>query len=465
MKPRWLALVLATVLLALSGCKLEDHFRERLHLSGDADEEQVEDKEEPEGDREAALACYLIEQSFAADLEPSTSTAESAYVDLNFIEWCLANLMRDDLENFVGNAAAWQADEDDPVITATSFSGRATRPYPAHGARLELNVVPPEGSLPFARKIHFADWEGENGTCSLEMRVYQQDIGETGKRPLLYLHGGGWRNRTTTMTAAEVLVSHLVKSHVVFMPSYPLNRDRDGPEACRNAPFEEILGSVQTAFDWVQQNMDVFGVNQGMAIDVMGHSAGGQMSAWLATQNPTSVGRFVNFYGPTEFAAFIDEAKTGGKYADEYEYSRRTIAYLFGADDINELERPYDALIMQNSLSEIVAEQGPGAVPPFLTVQGNEDTTVPVEQALISCNAIGGEASAEDGSYPCGNNGSRVVIIEGAGHNLDRRCASGVFPDETESDDDFENYCPTEPSRKKEVRAAVESAYEWLRAQ
>lgn len=443
----------AILLFALAACQLEEDLKEHFEIETD-DYSDID---------EATLSCTELEFRLAINLPRSAKTAANEYDDMTFVEWCRDNIMRDDLENYVGNAAAWEADENNPQVTATSFSGRATRPYPAHGARLDLHVLRAKGTLPFARKVHYADWEGPKGTCALEMRIYQQDIGATGKKALLYLHGGGWRNRTTTLTAAEVLTSHLVDSHVVFMPAYPLNRDKDGPEECRHATFEEISALAQRAFEWVQQHRTTFGASAGTRIDLMGHSAGGQLAAWLATQNAAEVGKFVNFYGPTEFANFIDEAQPGGAYAEGFEFAKRTIAYLFGVASISELKRPYDELIMQNSLSEIVAAEGTGAVPPFLTVQGSADTTVPVEQAVISCNAIGGNASTAGADYSCGS-GSRAIIVEGAHHNLDRRCVSGVFPARLEdaAENAFETYCPTAAANPTQVRLAVQAAYDWI---
>lgn len=409
-------------------------------------------------------ACVLIEETLTVELSRSTQTPASAYDDLSFHEWCERNIRREDLENFVGNAAAWEATEADRMIAATSPSGRATRPTLAQGVRLDLYVLEPEGPIPFVRKIHFADWQGPRGTCALEMRVYQRDLDATGKKPLLYLHGGGWRNRTTTMTAAEVLVSHLVDSHVVFMPAYPLNRDKDGPNECRLASFDDILASVQQAFDWVNEHMSVFGVNEGAPIDLMGHSAGGQLATWLGTQNRARTGRVLNFYGPVEFAHFIDEAKTGGMYANGYEYARRTVAYLFGVDSVDALERPYPEAVMENSLSEIVAERGVGAVPPYMMLLGNADTTVPIEQVLRACEALGGAPSASGGDFACGS-GNRAIILDGADHNFDRRCVKGAFPEVLEEhvDNPLARYCPAANADPAKVRGAVRAAYAWLR--
>lgn len=408
------------------------------------------------------LACAAMESLLAVDLAPSANTPASEYAPLTFIDWCMKNVVADDREEIIGNANAWQADAVDPQVIGTSPFGRATRPTLAQGARLDIHVLEPAGSLPFVQRIHFANREGPAGTCALEMRVYQQDIGASGKKPLLYFHGGGWRNRSTTLTAAEILTSHLVRDHVVFMPAYPLHDDKDGPAACRHATFTEILASAQQAFDWVLAHKDVFGATGSASVDVMGHSAGGQLAAYIATQNRARIGKLVNFYGPVEFADFIDEVD--GRYADTFPQSHRLMASLLQVEDLAALERPYADVVMQNSLSEIITAGRAGDVPPFFMVQGNADETVPVEQALLACNALGGTATAAGGMFDCPND-SHVAIIDGAGHNLDRRC---LYDDWslTQSADAarlMDSICPTGNASQAEILAATAAAFEWLR--
>lgn len=446
----------ATAPLLLSACMTEEMTAEIIETNGDnpqgGNQQVVED-----------LSCAAIQLALVEDLAVSENTAENLYEATTFSEWCEQNITNPDLHQFVGNADAWQADETDPQVTATSFSGRATRPSLAQGARLDLHVLEPEGTIPFVRKIHFADWEGPNGSCALEMRVYQQDVGATGKKPLLYFHGGGWKHRSTTMTAAEVITRHLVKGHVVFMPAYPLHQDKDGPIECQQADFEEILASGQQAFDWVVANKDVFGATGAARIDVMGHSAGGQLAAYIATQNIDRVGKLVNFYGPVEFANFIDESRAGGAYETDYEGSRELLASILNVNSLEQLARPYDDIVTANSLSEIIAREGAGAVPPFFMVQGNADKTVPVTQALLPCNALGGDANSVGGIFECGS-GSHLAILDDAGHNLDRRCAGGAWPRDDEADimNAMKGICPTAGGADEAVRTAVRTAFDWL---
>lgn len=442
--------------LLLSACITEEMTATIIETNGDnqqgGNQQVVED-----------LSCAAIQLALVEDLAVSENTAENLYEATTFAEWCELNITNPDLQQFVGNADAWQADESDPQITATSFSGRATRPSLAQGTRLDLHVLEPEGTIPFVRKIHFADWEGPNGNCALEMRVYQQDIGATGKKPLLYFHGGGWKHRSTTMTAAEVITRHLVEGHVVFMPAYPLHQEKDGPTECQGADFEEILASAQQAFEWVVSNKDVFGATGAMKVDVMGHSAGGQLAAYVATQNIDRIGKLVNFYGPVEFADFIDESHTDGRYEDDFEGSRKLLASILQVNDLAELERPYDDTVTANSLSEIIKRDSAGATPPFFMVHGNADETVPVMQALLACNAIGGNANSDGGIFDCGN-GSQVAILDNAGHNLDRRCAGGAWPRDDEEDiqDIMEGICPTAGGADEAARTAVRTAFDWL---
>src|SRR5690606_35905416 len=175
--------------------------------------------------------------------------------------------------------------------------------------------------------------------------------------------------------------------------------------------------------------------------------------------------KLLNFYGPVEFAHFVDESDAGGLYEDTFTDDKALLAELLGASSLAGLERPYDDVVMQNSLAEIIKAQGAGAVPPFFMVQGNTDTTVPVEQALQACNALGGSATTAGGRYDCPG-GSHVAIIEGAGHNLDRRCIGGSMTQDDAFDEDTQQLldavCPTGDIDHDAVREAVAAAFEWL---
>src|SRR5690606_32503520 len=136
---------------------------------------------------------------------------------------------------------------------------------------------------------------------------------------------------------------------------------------------------------------------------------------------------------------------------------------LLEVDDLAVLERPYPDVVIENSLSEIIAQEGAGAVPPFFMVQGNADETVPAEQAIRACNAIGGNASTAGGVYDCGND-SFVAMVDGAGHNLDRRCAGGEWPGEelAHPDELMDTVCPSDETRERASREAAAAAFEWL---
>lgn len=454
----------ASCLLVLTGC-ISEEYKAELVEEPDRQGTAVGDNEDDSDndDLEDELSCAAIELALAADLPVSEATARNLYEPLTFAEWCRQNIVDDGREDFVGNARAWKADETDVQVTSASFSGRATRPTLAQGVRLDLHVLEPQGTIPFIRKIHFADWEGPHGTCALEMRIYQADIGETGKKPLLYFHGGGWKHRTTTMTAAEVPTRYLVENHVVFMPAYPLHLAKDGPQECRHAAFNDILAAAQQAFEWVVVNKDAFGATGAEQIDLMGHSAGAQLAAYIGTANRDRTGKLVSFYGPTEFADFIDEARPGGRYAETFNSSRALLASLLEVDVLEDLQRPYSNIVMENSLSESIARQGAGAAPPFFMIQGNADQTVPVRQALLACNALGGNALEEGGVYSCGSE-SRVAILDNAGHNLDRRCAGGEWPGSDSNDPEamMETVCPDAEGTDEAVAEAVRAAFDWV---
>lgn len=63
---------------------------------------------------------------------------------------------------------------------------------------------------------------------------------------------------------------------------------------------------------------------------------------------------------------------------------------------------------------------------PIYMVHGNQDDVVPVQQSIGLCNAMGGAAGTAGGSYSCGSNGSKLLVVDQAPHMLDL-CISNVI--------------------------------------
>lgn len=274
------------------------------------------------------------------------------------------------------------------------------------------------------------------GRCDLTMRIYKKSPAETGLKPVLALHGGGWQLRGTPFVGFESEMSHLTeRGFVVFVPFYRLVRPKSTVHECRKADWTELVADVSNALDWVKENGARYGA-QADKVAVLGGSAGAHLGAWLTVNRKEDISKSVLFYPPTDFRAFIEKARN----TEDELIGERIMAHYLGILDLETIPLDHPSVVA-NSFPHVI-EQNPSDYPPVTLIHGNADTLVPSNQSVRLCNAYNGDVengpAKDDGgtpsegtfskSYRCGESSHLHLVAEG-GHSLDActplSCAAG----------------------------------------
>ncbi len=271
----------------------------------------------------------------------------------------------------LGDANLWTPTSEVGGLDASDWA------FP-YGSRLHITLISKkQNQQPLMRRLKYKSVNG----CGLEMRVYSRNPNLQGQKPMLAIHGGSWKYRRLGFSALESEISMFTqRGYMVFTPFYRLSGDHDGPQACRNATWQQIISDVQDAFDWVDQNAYLLGAHQGEKITLFGQSAGGHLSSWLLTYNQSRVEKGLIFYPPTDLKRFVDQVEHDPAYAKFKE--RISIVEGF----LNKMETTpaqYQQALEQNSFPQHITSSSP----PVFLVHGDEDTVVPADQSQQLCNA------------------------------------------------------------------------------
>ncbi len=204
---------------------------------------------------------------------------------------------------------------------------------------------------------------------------------------VLMFHGGGW-TRTDKSTMSSFYNRFLAHGFIVCNVEYRM-ANQDG--AIAPAAVEDAL----TAAKWFWDHADHYGVDKTRYI-VAGASAGGHLALMVGMCTPDAhlgptcpqdykIAAIVNGYGPTDVA---DLLRRGTSWAKQW--------LPPGTPD-------RDALAKRLSPMTYVRKD----VPPLLTVQGSNDTTVPVIQNETMIKAL--QAAGAD---------AEMHLAEGAKHGF-----------------------------------------------
>jgi acetyl esterase/lipase len=259
-----------------------------------------------------------------------------------------------------GGASGGSSDVAPPVQDATSRSPIAPAPS---GYKVEGNVI--YGPLPAQRlDVLYPDGAGPGGSQILP--------------GVIFFHGGGWTG--SDKTGAPFWVNRYLSHGFVVATVEYRRADGSATGAIAPAAVEDAL----LAAKWFWDHLDYYHVDRTKYV-ASGGSAGGHLAlmvgmATAAAQagpvNPTDyrIAAIVNGYGPTDVADLIE----------------RNISFAIKWLPANTPNR--DAIAARMSPMTYVRND----IPPLLTVQGDGDTTVPVDQnqkLLTALKAVGAEAS------------------------------------------------------------------------
>ena len=395
--------------------------------------------------------CIQLEQEYAAELNLPAGTASGDYQQSSFLEYCESQLIGS--QEAVGNADSWESEVGLPQY---KHLGKNRNWRVAHGTRLNVSVVPFEGTTPFVKSTELMSIDGPAGSCSIEMNVYKKRINSAGDRAILLVHGGGLIWRSKNLTTMRSMIPHLTeRGFTVFETTYPLLANFDEPVSCQFSSYDKIIGSAESAFTWVQKNRGLFGAANGR-ISLMGFSAGGMIAGTLATRHAAQVDRIVNMYGPTELLHFVEEVQPGGLYEDgRYGFSEFIMGMIVG--------EPLRGIDMSN-LPAVVTENSwsLNQLPPYFTILGNVDQTIPPTQVGITC-AANPDATGEAGYFSCGND-SYAILLDDTKHLVDLKCDSDawIFHAQDLGLESWHEICPVEHETDEQSRQAVQAMLEWL---
>lgn len=225
----------------------------------------------------------------------------------------------------------------------------------------------------------------------LLMDVFSPVSGPTPRPAIILFHGGGWaiNDRNKELPLARFLAS---MGYTAATADYRLCTPR-GPHF--PIPVQDALAAVK----FVRSHAAEFGVDP-ESLAVCGDSAGGELALLVGLAKDPSVfgdvsypgvssavSAVINHYGPTDLPALVDRKI----YLEK-------IGRTFLGGTFKELPEPYRAA---SPISYVRSD-----APPVLTLHGDQDIVVPIEQAVELHEAI---LKA----------GGRSILVRnlGAGHN------------------------------------------------
>lgn len=326
----------------------------------------------------------------------------------SFEQYCQDSLDKQNL----GNAA---------LITGTS------QPWTlSPGARMNIGIETlADKQQPYSTRTSYKTVTTTRGQCSLEMRVYKNNLASQSLKPLLAFHGGSWRYRGGFIGIESQVAHFTEKGFIVFTPFYRLIGETEGNPECTNASAADIVQDAADALAWVKNNGASYGASTGK-VALMGQSAGAHLSAWLAVHRPEFVERALLLYPPTDFKYFISQLRSGEIIDNPGTQSLE--GFLGESLSIIDLN---SSIITENSFPSLV-ESDPKVFPPLFMIHGSGDELVPANQSSRLCNALSGSitngpvaslhAETSQGlkqEFVCGDENNQFHSVTAANHVLD----------------------------------------------
>ncbi|AMM89761.1 para-nitrobenzyl esterase [Bacillus pumilus] len=151
--------------------------------------------------------------------------------------------------------------------------------------------------------IHYADTQNKQQTLDIYMPKGKDEDKKKKHPVMIYLHGGGWTGGDKNRVASKA--DYFTGQGYVFVSmNYRLHPD---------ANFEQMADDTASAIKWVKDHADEYQIDSSK-INVMGHSAGGHLTALVATDStylkrvglsPKTINSIVILDGPLNINQFI----------------------------------------------------------------------------------------------------------------------------------------------------------------
>ncbi len=203
---------------------------------------------------------------------------------------------------------------------------------------------------------------------------------------VVWIHGGGWRGGSKERCPALPLSA---QGYAVASINYRLSQ---------HAVFPAQIEDCKTAIRWLRANAKQYNLDPGH-IGVWGGSAGGHLVALLGTtahvkelegkdnlDQSSRVQAVIDWYGPTDFAAF----------GDKVDDPKSPVSLLLGGPRKDNKEKA----VLASPVTHVSKESAP-----FLIMHGDKDPLVPLSQSELLNEAlkkVGVEVT--------------LIRLEGAGH-------------------------------------------------
>jgi len=321
---------------------------------------------------------------------------------------------------------------------------------------------------PYMKKVHYrtvattiddpdqCDAQGNNcvqipAECQLEIRIFKKDLSATNLTPIIDIHGGGFNTRRPYI-GSSMQFSHMTeRDYIVFSPFYRLVSDDDAGPECHNSDFVGFTQDVEAALQWVLKNGIKYGAKPVNKIAVTGLSAGGALSAWLATHDTTRdfISRAYLRYPVTDLKYLLapyagaqndsdikrcsdsfdaDGSCAANNYIEEFTYG--SVRNVVGSE--LRLVPPTHPAVTQGTVTDVVA-LAPDQFPPMFIIHGRSDQTLPSSQSVRLCNALSGSGPDYNlgpasnmllpgelhKQFSCNSNGSVLHLVRNSAHVMD----------------------------------------------
>lgn len=215
---------------------------------------------------------------------------------------------------------------------------------------------------------------GMAGETALKLDLARPE-GEGPFPAIVFIHGGGWSQGSRQGYQSQIQEAAR-RGYVAVTITYRLMKFDEAKKETTTAeqPFPAQIHDAKAAIRWLRSQAEHYHVDPNR-IGVTGASAGGHLSLLVGLTDPESklegesghpdessrVQAVVNVYGPTEMASC---------------YEKSSVAWIFRLFLGGTPDEAADAYRQASPLTYVTADD-----PPVLTLHGDQDLLVPVDQA------------------------------------------------------------------------------------